>query len=320
MPNPDCAFDATLSTQVLEYVADVASALHEIARVTRSGGRFVNVATNWGSLFWSGGDADVTARILSAWQRGTLRIRTCPSRSTLFLRAAGFSGVSQRPLTIVNRHVHPSTFAHGAGRLMAAFAVAQGDVDRKSADDWLASLARADAERERGTSFPLARPHPDHRYTHLMSADMRRALARPAPMLEAPPHDGPHPPSLRRSPYAEKIRLGLGLKGLPWRSVLAPMVMPKPDLVELTGGYRRVPVLQVGADVFCDTHLIARVLDRVKPAPALAPPGLETVERALLALGRDELHDGGAHLTSGSAASSRRSSSRTAGRRWSRRA
>jgi glutathione S-transferase len=82
------------------------------------------------------------------------------------------------------------------------------------------------------------------------------------------------------SPYAEKIRLALGLKGLPWRSVITPMVMPKPDHVELTGGYRRVPVLQIGADVYCDTHLILRVLDGVKPAPPLAPPGLETVEHA----------------------------------------
>ena len=56
------------------------------------------------------------------------------------------------------------------------------------------------------------------------------------------------------SPYAEKIRLALGLKALPWRSVQAPMVMPKPDLIELTGGYRRVPVLQLGADIYCDTH------------------------------------------------------------------
>ena len=83
------------------------------------------------------------------------------------------------------------------------------------------------------------------------------------------------------SPYAEKIRLAFGLKGLPWRSVQAPMVMPKPDLVELTGGYRRVPVLQVGADVWCDTHGIARALDRMHPEPPLSPPGLETVEHAL---------------------------------------
>jgi glutathione S-transferase len=83
------------------------------------------------------------------------------------------------------------------------------------------------------------------------------------------------------SPYAEKVRLCLGRKGLRWRSVQAPMVMPKPDLVELTGGYRRVPVLQRGADVYCDTHLIARVLDELHPSPPLSPPGRETLERAL---------------------------------------
>lgn len=79
------------------------------------------------------------------------------------------------------------------------------------------------------------------------------------------------------SPYAEKIRLALGYKSLPWRSVQIPMVMPKPDLVELTGGYRRTPTLQIGADIYCDTKVIARVLDRVAPMPPLVPPGEEAV-------------------------------------------
>jgi glutathione S-transferase len=83
------------------------------------------------------------------------------------------------------------------------------------------------------------------------------------------------------SPYAEKIRLALGRKALTWRSVPTPMVMPKPDHVELTGGYRRVPVLQIGADVYCDTRCIARALDRLFPDPPLSPPGQETVEHAL---------------------------------------
>ena len=83
------------------------------------------------------------------------------------------------------------------------------------------------------------------------------------------------------SPFAEKIRLALGVKGLTWRSVQTPMVLPKPDHFELTGGYRRVPVLQVGADIYCDTHLITRVLDRLQPSPPLAPAGLETVELAV---------------------------------------
>jgi glutathione S-transferase len=71
------------------------------------------------------------------------------------------------------------------------------------------------------------------------------------------------------SPFAEKVRLALGLKGLRWRSVVAPSFLPKPDLVALTGGYRHIPVLQVGADVFCDTRTICRELDRRVPSPPL---------------------------------------------------
>lgn len=73
------------------------------------------------------------------------------------------------------------------------------------------------------------------------------------------------------SPFAEKARLMLGFKGLAWRSVFIPPVMPKPDLTALTGGYRRTPVLQRGADVFCDTALIARVLETQAPTPTLFP-------------------------------------------------
>ena len=87
------------------------------------------------------------------------------------------------------------------------------------------------------------------------------------------------------SPYAEKIRLALGRKALSWRSVQTPMVLPKPDHMELTGGYRRVPVLQIGADVYCDTHCIARELDRRYPDPPLSPPGQELLEHSLSRFG-----------------------------------
>ena len=70
------------------------------------------------------------------------------------------------------------------------------------------------------------------------------------------------------SPYAEKIRTVLGYKQLAWRSVTVPRIAPKPDLVALTGGYRKVPVLQVGADVYCDTRLIAWELERRARLPA----------------------------------------------------
>ncbi len=77
------------------------------------------------------------------------------------------------------------------------------------------------------------------------------------------------------SPFAEKARLMLGFKQLPWRSVTIPPLMPKPDLMPLTGGYRKTPVLQVGADIYCDTALIARRLDQEKAVPALFPEGHE---------------------------------------------
>lgn len=73
------------------------------------------------------------------------------------------------------------------------------------------------------------------------------------------------------SPFAEKARLMLGYKRLPWRSVTIPPVMPKPDVVALTGGYRKTPVLQIGADVYCDTALIARVLEARQSVPSLYP-------------------------------------------------
>jgi glutathione S-transferase len=75
------------------------------------------------------------------------------------------------------------------------------------------------------------------------------------------------------SPFSEKIRLIFGYKQLAWRSVLIPPVMPKPDVIALTGGYRKTPVLQIGADVYCDTALIARVLEARQPAPTLYPAG-----------------------------------------------
>lgn len=75
------------------------------------------------------------------------------------------------------------------------------------------------------------------------------------------------------SPFTEKVRICLGIKGLAWQAVDQPVIMPKPDLTPLTGGYRRIPVMQIGADVYCDSALIVRELDRRYPTPSLFPAG-----------------------------------------------
>jgi len=77
------------------------------------------------------------------------------------------------------------------------------------------------------------------------------------------------------SPFSEKVKKVLAHKRVAWRAVEQPTIMPKPDLLPLTGGYRRIPVLQIGADVYCDTQLIARTIERLHPTPTLYPGGTE---------------------------------------------
>jgi len=67
------------------------------------------------------------------------------------------------------------------------------------------------------------------------------------------------------SPFSEKVRRVLAFKDIAWRAVEQPMMAPKPELTPLTGGYRRIPVMQIGADVYCDTALIIRRLEFLHP-------------------------------------------------------
>jgi glutathione S-transferase len=83
------------------------------------------------------------------------------------------------------------------------------------------------------------------------------------------------------STFSEKVRLALGLKGLAYGSVDVAPMPPRPLLNALTGGYRRIPVLQVGADIYCDTQIILPALERLQPTPSLYPPGSAGLADAL---------------------------------------
>ncbi|MEX2523627.1 MAG: glutathione S-transferase family protein [Gammaproteobacteria bacterium] len=101
------------------------------------------------------------------------------------------------------------------------------------------------------------------------------------------------------SPFAEKIRLIMGLKDLTWHSVEIPMIMPKPDLTALTGGYRKTPVLQVGAEVYCDTGRIARELEQRHPQPSLFADGNPGMSTALACWSDKAFFEPGAGLSMG---------------------
>ena len=73
------------------------------------------------------------------------------------------------------------------------------------------------------------------------------------------------------SPFSEKVRSLLGYKGVSYQAVEIPMIMPRPDTIPLTGGYRKTPVMQIGADVYCDTAIICRVIDDIYPDHTIYP-------------------------------------------------
>lgn len=75
------------------------------------------------------------------------------------------------------------------------------------------------------------------------------------------------------SPVSEKIRVALGLKKLTWKSVEQNRLPDRPELFAMTGGYRRIPVMQIGADIYCDTQCIFRELEARSPKPSLHPNG-----------------------------------------------
>ena len=62
------------------------------------------------------------------------------------------------------------------------------------------------------------------------------------------------------SPYSEKLRVAMSASGISWQSVVVPEQPPRALLDTLIGGYRRIPVLQVGARFYCDTRLAFEAL------------------------------------------------------------
>ena len=76
------------------------------------------------------------------------------------------------------------------------------------------------------------------------------------------------------SPFSHKVIKILAHKGLAWHAVEQPVVAPKPDLTPLTGGYRKIPVMQIGAHIYCDTLLIIRELEKRFTDTPLTPPHL----------------------------------------------
>jgi arsenite methyltransferase len=135
IPYSDASFDVAVSTQVLEYVADVPAALAELHRVVRPGGRVLLLDTDWDSVVWRSDDDARTARVLTTWDQHLVDPHL-PRRLAGELRAAGFDVDSVETLTMLNVGYEPRTFSGCLLEQIAAFVAGRSGLSTADAEAW----------------------------------------------------------------------------------------------------------------------------------------------------------------------------------------
>lgn len=144
LPYPDAAFDAAVSTQVYEYVADLDAGFAELRRVLRPGGRVVILDTDWDAVVWHVADRARHARIMAAWEEHLVHPRL-PRTLAATLRRAGFDVTSQHVVPLLNDELVDDTYSANMMQMIAAFVPGRQGVTAADADAWLADLReRAD--------------------------------------------------------------------------------------------------------------------------------------------------------------------------------
>lgn len=144
LPYQDATFDAAVSTQVYEYVPDMAGALAELHRVLRPRGRALVLDTDWDSLVWNAADRELHRRVVEAWEEHLVDPRL-PRRLPRLLREAGFTVTDQRVVVVHNPQLLPETFSANMMELISEFVTGRRGLTADDVATWAADLrGRAD--------------------------------------------------------------------------------------------------------------------------------------------------------------------------------
>lgn len=152
LPVADAAFDAAVAVQIYEYVDDLTTALDELYRVLRSGGRAVVYDTDFDSLVWRSTDRERMDRILDAFdshcQRPHLGSELAPR-----LRNTGFVVEQVEPNSILNTELDEDTFAFHLMQAIEDYVVDRDLIEPEVASKWVDELGEIDDAGE--TFFDL---------------------------------------------------------------------------------------------------------------------------------------------------------------------
>ena len=138
LPFADATFDAVMSSQVFEYLDDVAGAIAEMFRVLKSGGRVLIHDSDWGAFLWHSSDPDRMARIMTIWD-GHLADPHLPQSLGRKLTDAGFKNVGAEPVVHVETSYDPNSVSAILMKFVVGYVVSQG-VSQSEADDWADDL------------------------------------------------------------------------------------------------------------------------------------------------------------------------------------
>ena len=144
----DNTFDAISSIQTLEYIENVDTALSEINRVLRPGGKIALVSVLWDLWRFHGADSDLTNEMLTIW-KGHCPHQMLPFELPKKLKGLGFNSIQQTPLPFLNSRFNENTYAFWAAKLVVIYAASQG-TDQKKCDLWIKQLTKADHEERFG--------------------------------------------------------------------------------------------------------------------------------------------------------------------------
>ncbi len=147
LPFPDSGFDVAVSTQVYEYLSDgdVTTALSELYRILRPGGRGLILDTDGDSLVWHSTDSTRMKRVLEAWSEHCADFHL-PRRLSSKLVQAGFRIHRRDCLPLFNPDYDPNTYSHGLIGLIVAFVPGRRGVTKADVDAWAEDLGRLGRE------------------------------------------------------------------------------------------------------------------------------------------------------------------------------
>jgi SAM-dependent methyltransferase len=139
VPYPDGSFDVVVSTQVLEYIADIPAALAEASRVLRPGGRLLILDTDWDSIVWHSTDPDRMRRILLTWEQH-LADPFLPRTLGRHLRQAGFDVAPPQVLPLLNAGYDTDTYSGRLISVVARFVAGRDGWTAAQVDGWVDDL------------------------------------------------------------------------------------------------------------------------------------------------------------------------------------